>query len=107
MNVQLSKNEIIDLIKSVPLAYRRYTPELEMAGKWSYNMDGPTTFTWYTRHLLKFNEEELYEFYLKLKNDEFYLPDPPQEEHPYKAVEMPIIRRAFPKLKGIRRKHAT
>jgi len=33
MNVQLSKNEIIDLIKSVPLAYGRYTPELEMAGK--------------------------------------------------------------------------
>lgn len=32
MKVQLSKNEIIDLIKSVPLAYCRYKPELEMAG---------------------------------------------------------------------------
>lgn len=107
MNVQLSRNEIIDLIKSVPLAYRRYKPELEMAGEWSYNMDGPTHFSWYTRHLLSFSEEELYEFYLKLKNGEFYLPDPPQEEKPYKALEMPIIRRAFPKLKGIRKKHAT
>lgn len=45
MKVQLSKNEIIDLIKSVPLAYCRYTPELEMAGEWSYNMDGPTQFS--------------------------------------------------------------
>lgn len=78
MNVQLSRNEIIDLIKSVPLAYRRYKPELEMAGEWSYNMDGPTHFSWYTRHLLSFSEEELYEFYLKLKNGEFYLPDQPQ-----------------------------
>lgn len=104
MNVQFSKNEIIDLIKSVPLSYRRYTPELEMAGEWSYNMDGPTTFTWYTRHLLSFSEEELYEFYLKLKNGEFYLPDLPKGA-PYKAVEIPMLRRAFPKLKGIRRKH--
>lgn len=98
MNVQLSKNEIIDLIESVPLAYCRYTLELEMAGEWNYNMDGPTTFSWYTRHLLSCSEEELYEFYLKLKNGEFYLPDPPQEEHPYKAVEMPILRRGFPTL---------
>ena len=98
MNVQLSKNEIIDLIKSVPLAYRRYTPELEMAGEWNYNMDGPTPFSWYTRHLLSFSEEELYEF---------YLPDPPKEEHQYKAVKMPMLRRAFPTLKGIRRKHET
>ena len=100
MNVQLSKNEIIDLIKSVPLAYSRYTPELEMAGEWNYNMDGPTTFSWYTRHLLAFSEEELYEFYLKLKNGEFYLPDPPQEENPYNAVKMPLFRRVFPKLRA-------
>lgn len=100
MKVQLSKNEIIDLIKSVPLAYCRYKPELEMAGEWNCNMDGPTTFSWYTRHLLKFSEEELYEFYLKLKNGEFYLPDLPQEEHPYKAVEMPLFRRVFPKLRA-------
>ena len=46
-----------------------------MAGEWSYNMDGPTTFSWYTRYLLSFSEEELYEFYLKLKNGEFYLTD--------------------------------
>lgn len=100
MNVQLSRNEIIDLIKSVPLAYRRYKPELEMAGEWSYNMDGPTHFSWYTRHLLSFSEEELYEFYLKLKNGEFYLPDPPQEEKPYKAVELPMLRSVFPKLRA-------
>ena len=96
MNVNLSKNDIIGLIKSVPLAYRRYKPELEKAGEWNYNMDGPTTFTWYTRYLLKFSEEELYDFYLKLKNGEFYLPDLPQEEHPYHAVEMPLFRRVFP-----------
>ena len=70
------------------------------AGEWSYNMDGPIQFSWYTRHLLSFSEEELYEFYLKLKNGEFYLPDPPQEEHPYKAVEMPILRRGFPTLQA-------
>ena len=47
MNVQLSKNEIIDLIKSVPLAYRRYTPELEIADRiykcdCGYTMDRDT-----------------------------------------------------------------
>ena len=100
MNVNLSKNDIIGLIKSVPLAYRRYTPELEMAGEWNYNMDGPTTFSWYTRYLLKFSEEELYEFYLKLKNGDFYLPDLPQEDNPPKAVEIPLLRRVFPKLRA-------
>ena len=100
MNVQLSRNEIIDLIKSVPLAYRRYKPELEMAGEWNYNMDGPTTFTWYTQYLLSFSEEELYEFYLKLKNGEFYLHELPKEEKPYKAVELPMLRRVFPKLRA-------
>lgn len=104
MKAQLSKNEIIDLIKSVPLAYGRYAPELEMAGKWNYDMDGPTKFSWYTRHLLAFSEEELYEFYMKLKNGDFFLPDPPQEENSYKAVKLPILRRVFPTLKGIRGK---
>ena len=101
MKVQLSKNEIIGLIKSVPLAYRRYKPELEKAGEWNYNMDGPTTFT---RYLLTFSEEKLYEFYLKLKNGELYLPDLPKGE-PYKAAEIPLLRRVFPRLQGIRRKH--
>lgn len=100
MDVELSKNELIGLIKSVPLAYRRYTPELEMAGEWSYNMDGPTKFSWYTRYLLTFSEEKLYEFYLKLKNGEFYLPDLPKEVEPYKAVEMPMLRRMFPTLRA-------
>lgn len=104
MNVNLSKNDIIGLIKSVPLAYRRYTPELEMAGEWNYNMDGPTTFSWYTRYLLTFSEEKLYEFYLKLKNGDLYLPDLPKGE-PYKATEIPMLRRVFPRLQGIRRKH--
>ena len=105
MKVQLSKYDIIGLIKSVSLEYRRYAPELEKAGEWNYNMDGPTTFTWYTRYLLTFSEEKLYEFYLKLKNGELYLPDLPKKGAPYEAAKIPLLRRVFPTLKGRRRKH--
>ena len=40
------------------------------------------------------------EFYLKLKNGEFYLHELPKEEKPYKAVKMPLFRRVFPKLRA-------
>lgn len=94
MNVNLSKREIIDLIKAVPVSYRRYTKELNEAGYWEFNMDGPTHFVWNVTALLAKSEECLYEFYQKLYRGDYYLPDEDIESNP-QPVEMPLLRRMF------------
>lgn len=96
MNLNLSKEELIDLIKSVPIRYERYTDELSALIEWDFDMNGPTRYYWHTNMLREKTEEELYEFYKKLRNGDFY--DPIPEITEYKSVELPILRREFPVL---------
>lgn len=97
MKVNLSKREIIDMIKGTPVSYGRYAKELDDAGEWSYNMDGPTQFHWHESYLLTKSEEYLYDFYQKLYRGEFYLPSE-DKECVMTPVELPILRRQFPSL---------
>ena len=98
MNVNLRKNDIINLIKAAPISYCRYTSELNEAGKWGFNMDGPTTFNWNCYWLESKTEEYLYDFYQKLCRGDFYLPEDnkPAEWAP---VRLPFVIRQFPKLR--------
>ena len=96
MNLNLTKEDIINLIKSVPIRYERYTDELSTLIEWDFDMNGPTRYYWHTNMLREKNEEELYEFYTKLRNGDFY--DPIPEITEYKAATLPGIRRQFPKL---------
>lgn len=68
MNLNLSKEDIIDLIKSVPIRYERYTDELNALIEWDFDMNGPTRYYWHTNMLREKTEEELYEFLNKLRN---------------------------------------
>ena len=97
MNVNLSKREIIDMIKSIPVSYGRYTKELNEAGEWKFNMDGPTHFVWNITLLLTKSEEYLYEFYQKLYRGDYYLHDEEIKVNP-QPVELPLLRRMFPVL---------
>lgn len=96
MNLNLTKEDIINLIKSVPIRYERYTDELNALIEWDFDMNGPTRYYWHTNMLREKSEEELYEFYTKLRNGDFY--DPIPEITEYKAATLPGIRRQFPKL---------
>ena len=96
MNLNLSKEELINLIKSVPISYERYTDELSALIEWDFDMNGPTRYYWHTNMLYEKSEEELYDFYKKLRNGDFY--DPMPEITEYKAATLPGIRRQFPEL---------
>ena len=96
MNINLSKEELIDLIRAVPIRYERYKNELSVLIEWDFDMNGPIRHYWRTNMLREKSEEELYEFYKKLRNGDFY--DPIQEVAEYKKVTLPGIRRQFPKL---------
>ena len=97
MNVDLRKNDIINLIKAAPVSYRRYTSELNDAGKWSFDMNGPTTFNWDGQWLESKTEDYLYDFYQKLIKGDFYLPED-NELVEYEPYRLPGLRRQFPKL---------
>ena len=96
MNIDLSKEDIINLIKSVPIRYTRYKNELGALVEWDFDMNGPTRYYWHTNMLREKSEEELYEFYTKLRNGDFY--DPIPEITEYKAATLPGIRKQFPEL---------
>lgn len=96
MNIDLSKEELIDLIRAVPISYTRYKNELDALVEWDFDMNGPTRYYWHTNMLCEKSEEELYEFYKKLRNGDFY--DPIPEITEYKAATLPGIRRQFPEL---------
>ena len=97
MKVNQQKNEIINLIKSAPISYGRYTQELNEAGKWSFDMNGPTTFNWDCRWLENKTEDYLYDFYKKLCRGDFYLPED-NKPVKFEPVRLPGIRRQFPTL---------
>ena len=96
MNIDLSKEELIDLIRAVPIRYERYKNELGALVEWEFDMNGPIRHFWRTNMLREKSEEDLYAFYKKLRNGDFY--DPIPEVAEYKEVTLPGIRRQFPKL---------
>lgn len=99
MILNLSKEELIDLIKAVPIRYERYTDELSALIEWDFDMNGPTRYHWHTNMLREKSEEELHEFYKKLRNGDFYNPIP--EIAKYKEARLPGIRRQFPEFMNI------
>lgn len=98
MIANLQKEDIINLIKAAPVRYGRYTSELNEAGKWGFDMNGPTSFNWDYHWLESKTEDYLYDFYQKLRRGDFYLPEDSKPAK-YKPVRMPFVRRQFPKLK--------
>ena len=86
MHIDLSKEELIDLIKAVPIRYERYTAELSALIEWDFGVNGPTRYYWHTNMLREKSEEELHEFYKKLRNGDFY--DPIQEIAEYKEAAL-------------------
>lgn len=87
MQINLSKEELIDMIKAVPILYERYTAELSALIEWDFDMNGPTRYYWHTNLLREKSEEELHEFYKKLRNGDFYNLIPEITE--YKAATLP------------------
>ena len=87
MHIDLSKEELNDLIKAVPIRYERYTAELSALIEWYFDMNGHTRYYWHTNMLCEKSEEELHEFYKKLRNGDFY--DPIPEIAEYKNVTLP------------------
>lgn len=63
MIANLQKEDIINLIKAAPVRYGRYTSELNEAGKWGFDMNGPTSFNWDYHWLESKTEDYLYDFY--------------------------------------------
>lgn len=51
MQIDLSKEELINLIKSTSLTYMQTTPELNEYGSWCFDMNGPIPFCWDTSKL--------------------------------------------------------
>ena len=86
MHIDLSKEELIDLIKAVPIRYERYTAELSALIEWYFDMNGHTRYYWHMNMLREKSEEELHEFYKKLRNGDFY--DPIPEIAEYKNVTL-------------------
>lgn len=68
MNVNLSKQELINIITSMHVPYGRSTPRLLALGKWMSDMNGPTGFSWNLNMLDKLDEEELYELYKDVRD---------------------------------------
>lgn len=97
MRIEVSKNALIGLVKSGPIRYGRYTQELNEAGKWSFDMNGPTAFNWDDNWLESKTEDYLHDFYKKLCSGEFYLPEDINSDE-YESVRLPLLRRQFPKL---------
>lgn len=64
-----------------------YTAELSALIEWDFDMNGPTRYYWHTNMLREKSEEELHEFYKKLRNGDFYNPIPEITE--YKEVTLP------------------
>lgn len=52
MQIDLAKDELINLIKSTSLDYSQTTPELNEYGSWLFDMNGPNSFSWIRQSLL-------------------------------------------------------
>ena len=99
MQIDLSKEELINLIKSTTLTYMQTTPELNEYGSWRFDMNGPIPFCWDTSKLANMSEEKLYEFYHKLRCGDFTFPAYRAEQtYEMKQISLQLIRRRYPKL---------
>ena len=97
MKIELSKQELLEIITSMHVPYRRMKPRLAALGEWKFNMDGPTGFSWHINMLAQLDADELYELYKDVRDGNLFLPD---EDTPgtYKPIELPFLRRIFPRL---------
>ena len=99
MQIDLSKEELINLIKSTSLDYSQTTPELNEYGSWLFDMNGPHSFSWDTSTLANMSEEKLYEFYRKLRSGDFKLPACVVEQtYEMKQISLQLVRRHPPEL---------
>ena len=97
MQIDLSKEELINLIKSTALNYSQTAPELNEYGSWQFDMNGPILFCWDTAVLAHMSEEELYEVYHKLRCGDFTLPAYRAEQtYEMKQISLQLIRRQYP-----------
>ncbi len=100
MQIELSKEELINLIKSTSITYMQTTPELKEYGSWLFDMNGPNSFSWDTSKLANMSEEKLYEFYHKLRCGYFTLPaDRVEQTYEMKPISLQLISRQYPKLR--------
>lgn len=99
MNVNITKEEVIALIKSVHLPYGQLKPVLEAMVTWSYDMNGPTGFTWDETVFEKLGPKELYNLYQDLSSGKLFTSPTPNEQTFVEAVKLPKLTRQFPTLK--------
>ena len=99
MNVNITKEEVISLIKSVHLPHGQLKPVLECMGKWKYDMNGPTGFEWDEKVFDKLDTKELYNLYQDLSSGKLFIKPKPNEQTFVEAVKLPELKRQFPTLK--------
>lgn len=99
MNVNITKEEVIALIKSVHLPHGQLKPVLECMGKWSYDMNGPTSFTWDEKVFEKLDTKELYNLYQDLSSGKLFTSPKPNTQASFGAATLSEFKRPFPTLK--------
>ena len=97
MKTELSRNEIMSLIKSVHMPHGCLTPAVLALGKWIYDMNGPKYFEWNTDLLVKLDDEGLYELYSDLKSGKLFQNTQNSDES-FQPFEFPTFRRPMPNL---------
>ncbi len=97
MQAELSRNEIMSLIKSVHMPHGGITPAVLALGKWVYDMNGPKYFDWNTDLLGKLSDEGLYELYSDLTSSKLFKKTKTSDES-YQPIELPTFRRQMPNL---------
>ena len=97
MKTELSRNEIMSLIKSVHMPHGCLKPTVLALGKWIYDMNGPKYFEWNTDLLGTLDEDELYEFYSDLKSGKLFKKTQNSDES-FQPVELPTFRLQMPNL---------
>ena len=99
MNVNITKEEVIALIKSVHLPHGQLKPVLEGMVTWSYDMNGPTGFTWDETVFEKLDTKELYNLYQDLSSGKLFTNPKSNEQTLFGSVKLPEFKRQFPILK--------
>ena len=99
MNVNITKEEVISLIKSVHLPHGQLKPVLESMVTWSYDMNGPTGFTWDETVFEKLDIKELYNLYQDLSSGKLFTKPKLDEQTLFDSVKLPKCTRQFPTLK--------
>lgn len=100
MRIELTKAEVIALIKSVPIPYGKIKPVLAAMGEFKMDMNGPTGFVWHDDVFTKPDAGMLYVLYQDLKSGKLFKKDDDSVRTcPNKAVALPEAKRTFPNLK--------